>query len=132
MEIQTAATTTTARFSPVKMRQQQQKISPGLMMKKRELRDTMKKFHRACQQLKLLNRKCVEMKTRFDRAERDHMSCFRHNLTRKMAATQSVRQMFYEYVYLKSEEITALRFEIKHWVDDVEEEEDDDEEETEE
>ena len=88
------------------------------MLKKRELRDATQKLKKACNQLSLITKKCAIMKTRLDRAERDRTNCFRSNLSRQMAVMQSVQQMFYEYVYMKSEEVTAMRFEIKHWVDD--------------
>lgn len=69
-------------------------------------------FRRACDQVTSLNRAIQEIQERYDRAGRNHCRMFRYSLRLRMAVTEGVRNMFYEYATIKADEITDLRCQI--------------------
>ena len=67
------------------------------------------KFRKACIQLKLLNKQLTDIKDRYSRAKNDNFRCFRYNLRRKLAVIEGVRNMYYDYAYMKAEDVARLR-----------------------
>ena len=73
------------------------------------LQGTQTKFRRACIQLTLLNKQLYDMKERYSQAKTDNFKCFRYNLRLKLAVTEGVRNMYYDYAYAKAEKVAELR-----------------------
>ena len=67
------------------------------------------KFRKACIQLKLLNKQLTDMKDRYSRAKDENFRCFRYNLRLKLAVIEGVRNMYYDYAYMKAEDVARLR-----------------------
>ena len=67
------------------------------------------KFRKACIQLKLLNRQLTDMNDHYSRAKDDNFSCFRYNPRLKLAVIEGVRNMYYDYAYMKAEDVARLR-----------------------
>ena len=73
------------------------------------LHRAQKKFRKACIQLKLLNKQLTDTKDRYSRAKDDNFRCFRYNLRLKLAVIEGVRNMYYDYAYVKAEDVARLR-----------------------
>ncbi|KAL4224548.1 hypothetical protein ACF0H5_015250 [Mactra antiquata] len=84
--------------------------------KRQELKQTSLKLKRAAEQLSLLNKKLTELGKRYNLAKKDNSKCFMHNLEMKLSTVQSMRNMYYNYVYMKAEDINMLRHELKRMV----------------
>lgn len=69
-------------------------------------------FRRACDHILALNRALSEMQKRYDHASRERIRMFRYSLRLRMAVTEGVRNMFYEYATIKADEVTELRCQI--------------------
>ena len=52
------------------------------------------------------------MKARYSKAKQDNFRCFRYNLRLKLAVIEGVRNMFYDYAYVKAEKVAELRYEL--------------------
>ena len=70
------------------------------------------RFRKACIQLKLLNKQLTDMKYRYSRAKDDNFRCFRYNLRLKLAVIEGVRNMYYDYAYMKAEDVARLRHDL--------------------
>ena len=79
----------------------------------RELAETVFKFRKACAQLSLIDRRLKDMNRRFEAAKRDGNQCFKYNLRIKMSALESVRSIYYEYVYMRAEDVSMLRHDVR-------------------
>lgn len=93
--------------------------SSTLLEKRRELRDTEIKFQKACRQLAHLNKRLSDVKRRCN----DASGCLRYNLKLKLSVLEGVRSMYYDYVYMKSEDINMLRHDVRFWVEESSESE---------
>lgn len=82
------------------------------MLQQTTLKDTEKKFKRACTQIVLLNKQLDEIQERYRRAKRDNFRCYRYNLRLKLAVIEGVRNMYYEYAHIKAEEVAELRLQL--------------------
>ena len=69
-------------------------------------------FKKACDQIVQLNLKLHEMSKRYEKASRENHRSFRYSLRLRMAVTEGVRNMYYEYAATKADEITNLRGEL--------------------
>ncbi|KAK6180567.1 hypothetical protein SNE40_012698 [Patella caerulea] len=78
------------------------------------LMDAERFFRRACEQIVQLNRRLDEMAKRYDKASRENHRSFRYSLRLRMAVTEGVRNMYYEYAANKADEITNLRCQALH------------------
>ena len=65
-----------------------------------------------------LNRRLDEMAKRYDKASRENHRSFRYSLRLRMAVTEGVRNMYYEYAANKADEITNLRCQVLQEVGD--------------
>ena len=74
-----------------------------------ELKNAEKKFIRASEQYSLINKQYEQLKLRYDKAKEDRNSTFRYNLRLKLAVIEGVRGMYYEYLFVKADDITMLR-----------------------
>ena len=72
------------------------------------------RFRKACIQLKLLNKQLhvTDMKDRYRRAKDNNFRCFRYNLRLKLAVIEGVRNMYYDYAYMKAEDVARLRHDL--------------------
>lgn len=91
------------------------KGSPAFNAKKEELKDTYKKFQRACGQLSLLNKRLKDLKVRYEQALNNKNKYSLQNLRTRISVTDGVRSMFYEYVYTRAEDVAMLKHDIKFW-----------------
>ena len=76
------------------------------------LTEAEKSFKKACEQIVQLNRRLDEMAKRYDRASRENHRSFRYSHRLRMAVTEGVRNMYYEYAANKADEITNLRCQV--------------------
>jgi hypothetical protein len=90
---------------------------PTLLQKRRDLRDAEIKFCKASKQLAQTNQMLADLSRRYNAAKKDDNRCFRDNLMRKISVMQGARSMYYDYVYMKAEEINMLRHEVRSWVE---------------
>ena len=79
-----------------------------------KLHDAEKSFRKACEQIVQLNRRLDEMAKRYDKASKENHRSFRYSLRLRMAVTEGVRNMYYEYASNKADEITNLRGQVLH------------------
>ncbi|WAR02334.1 hypothetical protein MAR_008892 [Mya arenaria] len=80
---------------------------------KHELRTTMMKFRKACTQLNLLNKRLSDMHRRLQAARKSGDRRSIYNLQLQASVTEGVRAMFYEYVYMRGEDIAMLRNDVR-------------------
>lgn len=76
------------------------------------LTEAERSFRKACEQIVQLNRRLDEMAKRYDKASRENHRSFRYSLRLRMAVTEGVRNMYYEYAANKADEITQLRCQV--------------------
>ena len=67
-----------------------------------------RKFHRACNQIVLLNRHIDNLQLRYDRAHRDNRRTFRI----KLSALEGVRNMYVEFASMKADELMDLQCQL--------------------
>lgn len=77
-----------------------------------KLNDAEKYFKRSCEQIVQLNRRLDEMAGRYEKASKENRRSYRYTLRLRMAITEGVRNMYYEYASRKADEITELRCRI--------------------
>lgn len=89
--------------------------SNGRMLQEtqRELKQTMIKFRKACSQLSIIDKRLRDMSRRYEAAKRDGNQCFLYNLRIKISALEGMRSMYYEYVYMKAEDVNMLRHDAR-------------------
>jgi len=90
-------------------------LTPAFQAKRQELRDTRRKFQKACGQLSLLNKRMNDLKRHHKKAvkQRNHMAVY--NLRLRMSVTEGVREKFNEYIYARAEDVTMLQYDLKFW-----------------
>ena len=71
-----------------------------------------KSFKKACQQIILLNQCLSELSTRYEKEKQENYGSLRYSLKLRMAVTEGVRNMYYEYASVKADEISMLRSRI--------------------
>lgn len=69
-------------------------------------------FRRALSQVMVLNRVIAELQRRYDMAMKQHARNFRYSQRVRIAVTEGVRNMFYEYARQKADLIVQLRQQI--------------------
>ncbi|KAK7099938.1 nucleolar transcription factor 1-B-like [Littorina saxatilis] len=82
------------------------------------LTEAEKSFKKACEQIVQLNRRLDEMAKRYEKASRENHRSFRYSLRLRMAVTEGVRNMYYEYAANKADDITHLRCDVLREVGD--------------
>ncbi|WAR02332.1 hypothetical protein MAR_008890 [Mya arenaria] len=80
---------------------------------KHELRTTMMKFRKACTQLNLLNKRLSDMQCRMQAARKSGGRRSVYNLQLQASVTEGVRAMFYEYVYMRGEDIAMFQNDVR-------------------
>ena len=73
-----------------------------------DLQDAEMKFRKACIQITLLNKQLEDFKDRYSKAKEDNFRCFRYNLRLTLSVIEGVRNMYYDYAYMKAEKVAAL------------------------
>ena len=73
-----------------------------------------RRFRGACDQIVLLNQKLGEVQKRYKTARSTNNRAFRYNydLRLKLAVIEGARNMFYDYVYAKADQVADLRREL--------------------
>ena len=87
----------------------QKKIGPFNMRCWEDLQGEEKKFVRASEQFSLINKQYEQLKWRYDKAKKEKSSSFRYNLRLKLSVLEGMRGMYYEYLFLKAEDVNMLR-----------------------
>lgn len=82
---------------------------------KQELRTTQRKFQKACAQLTLLNKRLKELHLRQENACKEGNRRAEYNLKLRMSVLEGVRGMYYEYVFMRAEDIAMLQHDVKFW-----------------
>ena len=77
-----------------------------------DLQDAEMKFRKASTQIMLLNKQLDDFKDRYSKAKEENMRCFRYNLRLKLAVIEGVRNMYYDYAYMKAEKVAALSYDL--------------------
>lgn len=83
------------------------------------LTDAEVKFYKAKEQILHLKRKMGDLRVRYRRAETDENVPFQQNLRNRIIALKGVIFSYYDYVYLKADEIMKIR-EEKFNIDNAE------------
>jgi hypothetical protein len=65
----------------------------------------------------------ADMSYRYNKAKGDNFKCFRYNLKLKLSVLEGVRSMYYNYVYMKAEDINMLRHDVRFWIEESSESE---------
>lgn len=73
------------------------------------LTDAEVKFYKAKEQILHLKRKMGDLRVRYRRAETDENVPFQQNLRNRIIALKGVIFSYYDYVYLKADEIMKIR-----------------------
>ena len=74
-----------------------------------DLQDAETKFRKACDQILLLNKHMDDFKDRYSQAKNDNYRGFRYILRLKLSVIEGVRNMYYDFAYMKAEKVAALR-----------------------
>lgn len=101
----------------------QKDTAQTLTEKRQELRDTELKFQKACRQLAYINHRLADLTQRYNKARRNNQRTFRYNLKLKISVIEGIKSMFYEYIYMKAEDINMLRHDVRFWIEESSESE---------
>jgi hypothetical protein len=89
---------------------------PSRMKKSLDKRFTLDeaegRFKKACDQIVLLNQRLGEVQKRYKMAKRTNNKSFRYNLRLKLAVIEGARNMYYDYAYIKADQVAELRREL--------------------
>lgn len=80
--------------------------------KRSTLSDAEGRFKKACDQIVLLNQRLGEVQKRYKMAKRANNKSFRYNLRLKLAVIEGARNMYYDYAYIKADQVADLRREL--------------------
>lgn len=94
------------------------KMSSMLSTAPTKLIEAEKAFKRARDEIIALNRQLDELSRRYDKASKENRRSFRYSLRLRMAVTEGVRNMFYEYASAKADQITDLRCQVRNETED--------------
>ncbi len=73
------------------------------------LYDSERKFRKACVQVTMINKQLDDCRERYSRAKADGYRSFRYNLRVKLAVMEGVRNMYYDYAYMKAEDVAPTK-----------------------
>jgi mitochondrial fission protein ELM1 len=76
------------------------------------LTDAERRFRKACDQIVTLNQRLGEVQKRYKLAKRSNNKAFRYNLRLKLAVIEGARNMYYDYAYVKADQVAQLRREM--------------------
>lgn len=76
------------------------------------LQRAQEKFRKACIQINVLNKQLDDLTDRYSKAKSDNFLCLSYNLRLKLAVIEGVRNMYYDYAYMKAEKVAELRHEL--------------------
>lgn len=71
--------------------------------------DAESRFRKACDQIVTLNQRLGDVQKRYKMAKRSNNSAFRYNLRLKLAVIEGARNMYYDYAYIKADQVAQLR-----------------------
>lgn len=74
-----------------------------------KIRELNSMFHKACNQIILLNNQIDALQSRYDGAVKANKRAFRYSLRLRLAVLEGVRNMFYEYASRKADELEELQ-----------------------
>ena len=84
----------------------------NVQFKLSKLKDAEIKFRKACIQIVLLNKQLDDFKDWYSKAKEDNFRSFRYNLRLKLAIIEGVRNMYYDYAYMKAEKVAAFSHDL--------------------
>ena len=70
------------------------------------------KFRKVRIKLTLLNKHLTDVKMHYQQAKEDNSRRFRYNMRLKLAVIEGVRNMYYDYAYMKAEDVARLRYDF--------------------
>jgi mitochondrial fission protein ELM1 len=73
------------------------------------LSDAESRFRKACDQIVMLNQRLGDVQKRYKMAKRSNNRAFRYNLRLKLAVIEGARNMYYDYAYIKADQVAQLR-----------------------
>ena len=76
------------------------------------LTDAERRFRKACDQIVMLNQRLGDVQKRYKNAKRSNNRAFRYNLRLKLAVIEGARNMYYDYAYVKADQVAQLRREM--------------------
>ena len=68
-----------------------------------------RKFHKACEQIRLLNKHINDLQSRYDRAFHTNQRSFRYSLRLKLTTYEGVHNMYHEYAKRRAEELESMK-----------------------
>ena len=77
-----------------------------------ELKVLSRKFHYATRQIVILNNKIIDLQARYTRAVKVNNKAFRYTLRLQLETTEGIRNMYFEYVRKKADELDDLQEEL--------------------
>ena len=86
--------------------------SSATLGKRFALIENERRFRRACEQIVQFNQKLDALQSRYLRAKKDNMKTNRYNLRLRLAVTEGLRNMYYDYAHHKAEAVAKLREEM--------------------
>ena len=54
----------------------------------------------------------LDVEERYQQAKEDNFCCFRYNLRLKLAAIEGVRNIYFDFAYIKAENVARLRHKL--------------------
>ena len=89
------------------------KATPLKTLDKRfSLIDSERRFHKACDQIDLLNGKLSDLRFRFTKACQHNSRSYQNRLKLRLAIIQGLVQFYHTYAYSKAETVSHLRREL--------------------
>ncbi len=76
------------------------------------LMESERRFKKACDQIVLLNQRLGQVQKRYKTAKSENHRSFRYNYRLRLAVIEGVRNMFYDYAYVKADQVAELRREL--------------------
>ena len=71
--------------------------------------DAESRFRKACDQIVTLNQRLGDVQKRYKMAKQNNNHAFRYNLRLKLAVIEGARNMYYDYAYIKADQVAQLR-----------------------
>ena len=74
--------------------------------------ESERRFKKAFDQIVLLNQRLGQVQKRYKTAKSENHRSFRYNYRLRLAVIEGVRNMFYDYAYVKADQVAELRREL--------------------
>ena len=74
-----------------------------------QMRESDRRFQRACRQLVLLNNRLEDLNTKYRRCRRNNMRGLRYGVRLQLSTVEGLRNMFYEYACQRADELEEMQ-----------------------